>query len=98
MQALSFHVCGVASWTLVASATKLLPPSPSHQKLNVRGPASEDHEHVSHCLCLPLQGFDVGNTPHPELPDDHEANRTIDGVNLWPPHQVGRHRHAALQG
>lgn len=28
--------------------------------------------------------FDFGYTPHPELPDDDQANWTLDGVNQWP--------------
>lgn len=28
--------------------------------------------------------FDFCHTPHPELPDDHPSNRTIDGSNRWP--------------
>jgi isopenicillin N synthase-like dioxygenase len=28
--------------------------------------------------------FDFGFVAHPELPDDHPANRTEDGANLWP--------------
>jgi isopenicillin N synthase-like dioxygenase len=28
--------------------------------------------------------FDFGHSPHPELPDDHPANRTQDGFNRWP--------------
>jgi hypothetical protein len=32
--------------------------------------------------------FDVARVPHPELPNDHPDNRTVDGHNLWPPGQV----------
>jgi hypothetical protein len=32
--------------------------------------------------------FDVGRVPHPHLPDNHPENRTIEGVNRWPPGQV----------
>ncbi|EFN50719.1 hypothetical protein CHLNCDRAFT_10090, partial [Chlorella variabilis] len=31
--------------------------------------------------------FDCGRVPHPELPDDHPDNRTIEGHNQWPPGQ-----------
>ncbi|KAK9817991.1 hypothetical protein WJX72_005406 [[Myrmecia] bisecta] len=30
------------------------------------------------------EGFDFGHKPHPELPDDHPHNRTLDGCNRWP--------------
>jgi hypothetical protein len=34
--------------------------------------------------------FDLCRTPRPDLPDDHPANRTIDGYNRWPQGQVRR--------
>jgi isopenicillin N synthase-like dioxygenase len=32
--------------------------------------------------------FDVSRVPHPDLPDTHPLNKTIEGFNLWPPGQV----------
>lgn len=34
------------------------------------------------------QVFDMCRLPHPELPDRHPSNRTLDGFNLWPAGQV----------
>lgn len=39
-------------------------------------------------LLYAMQVFDFCHTPHPELPDDHPSNRTIDGFNRWPQGQV----------
>lgn len=43
---------------------------------------------LAHPLPPSPQLFDFCRVPHPELPDDHSDNRTIDGFNRWPEGQV----------
>lgn len=68
---------------------------PLEEKLQVRRSAENAmgfaHDELTKQTRDLKEVFDFCRVPHPELPEDHPSNRTIDGYNRWPAGQPEFH-------